>query len=192
MTSIILGSSSPFRKALLSKILDEFDTCSPDIDESPQEHESPPDLVLRLALSKARAVADIHPSSLIIASDQVSVVNDKINGKPGNYERAFEQLKRSSGNVVTFFTSLCLYDASTGSYQLEMEPFRVHFRDLSDEQIDRYLAKESPFNCAGSFKSESFGIALFKKMEGNDPNALIGLPLIKLVEMLDKQGIQIP
>ena len=188
----MLGSSSPFRKELLGKILDQFETHSPDIDESPLEVESPKDLVLRLALKKAEAVATVYPDALIITSDQVSVANGKINGKPGEFTKAFEQLKQSSGSMVTFLTSLCLYDSLTGKYQLEVEPFNVHFRNLSDTQIRRYLEKESPFNCAGGFKSESLGIALFNKMEGNDPNALIGLPLIKLVSMLNKQGIQIP
>ncbi len=192
MRKIVLGSSSPFRKELLAKILDQFETCSPDIDESPLERESPNDLVLRLALEKALAVAKEFPDALIITSDQVSVVEGKINGKPGEFDKALQQLKHSSGNTVTFLTSLCLYDSLTGNYQLEVEPFYVHFRELSDAQIRRYLEKESPFNCAGGFKSESLGIALFNKMEGNDPNALIGLPLIKLVSMLDQQGIQIP
>lgn len=192
MRKIVLGSSSPFRKELLGKIVDQFDTCSPDIDETPLEQESPTELVLRLALQKAEAVALAYPDALIITSDQVSVLNGKINGKPGEFNKAFQQLKSSSGNRVTFLTSLCLYDSQTGKYQLEIEPFNVYFRDLEDEQIVRYLKKESPFNCAGGFKSESLGIALFKKLEGNDPNALIGLPLIKLVSMLDKMGIQIP
>jgi len=189
---IVLGSSSPFRKELLGKILSHFETCSPDIDETPRADESPSNLVKRLALEKAQAVATSYKNALIITSDQVSVIDGEINGKPGNYDNAFRQLKRCSGNTVTFLTSLCLYDAPTATYQLEVEPFCVHFRDLNDGQIDRYLRKESPFNCAGSFKSETLGIALFNKLEGNDPNALIGLPLIKLVTMLGKQGVQIP
>jgi septum formation protein len=192
LNQIVLGSSSPFRKQLLQKLISDFDTCSPDIDESPLPNETPEQLVERLALQKAKAVAQNYPDALVITSDQVSVLNGSINGKPGNHENAFAQLKNSSGNTVTFFTSLCLYDTRTHQYQLGVEPFHVHFRELNDQQIDRYLKKETPFNCAGSFKSEGLGIALFRKLEGNDPNALIGLPLIKLVEMLDRQGIQIP
>lgn len=133
-----------------------------------------------------------RPDALIITSDQVSVLGDKISGKPGNFSRAFEQLKQSSGNVVTFFTSLCVYDAATSRHELDVETFAVHFRQLSDEQITRYLEKEQPFNCAGSFKSEGLGISLFTKMEGRDPNTLIGLPLIRLVDMMDTFGIKIP
>ena len=192
MPTIVLGSSSPFRKQLLNKLIDQFDTCSPDIDETPMEGEIPEALVRRLALGKAKAVASQKPGTLIITSDQVSVLNGAINGKPGNFDNAFKQLKNSSGNTVTFFTSLCLYDASTADYQLDVETFTVHFRQLSDEQITRYLQKETPFNCAGSFKSEGLGISLFTEMRGRDPNTLIGLPLIRLVEMLDVAGIQIP
>lgn len=192
MKQIVLGSSSPFRKELLRKLIPEFDTCSPDIDETPLTNESPLDLVARLALAKAKAVAKTFPDAMIIASDQVSVLNHQINGKPGNHQRAFEQLKASSGNTVTFFTSLCLYDASTHQSELVVEPFHVHFRELDDDEINRYLSKEAPFSCAGSFKSEGLGIALFKKLEGDDPNALIGLPLIKLADLLRNQGIHIP
>ena len=192
MKQIVLGSSSPFRQELLRKLVTEFETCSPDIDETPLPQEQPEDLVARLALAKAKAVAKQHPDALIIAGDQVSVLDGQINGKPGNQERAFHQLKASSGNKVTFFTSLCLYDAETHQSQLVVEPFHVHFRSLGDDEIARYLEKETPFNCAGSFKSEGLGIALFHKLEGDDPNALIGLPLIKLAEMLRNQGIQIP
>lgn len=192
MQQIVLGSSSPFRKELLQKLIPEFDTCSPDIDETPRPDETPEKLVERLALQKAQAVAKQFPDALIIASDQVSVLNGIINGKPGNFERAFQQLKTSSGNTVTFFTSLCLYDARTNQSQLVVEPFHVHFRELTDVEIERYLEKETPFNCAGSFKSEGLGISLFKKLEGDDPNALIGLPLIKLAGFLRVHGIQIP
>lgn len=192
MQPIVLGSSSVFRRQLLSKLFDQFDICSPDIDETPHAGESPADLVQRLALQKAMTVATQRPDALIIASDQVSVLDNTINGKPGDYENAFAQLKRSSGNSVTFYTSLCLYDATTTRYQLDVEPFVVHFRQLEDDQIARYLRKENPFNCAGSFKSEGLGITLFTRLEGRDPNTLIGLPLIRLVEMLDVAGIRLP
>lgn len=192
MQPIVLGSSSVFRRQLLEKLLDRFDTCSPDIDESPLPGEHPAQLVQRLALQKAEAVAKAYPDALIIASDQVSVLDGRINGKPGNYENAFRQLKSSSGKQVSFFTSLCLYDATTAKYQLDVEPFQVYFRELSDAQIERYLKKETPYNCAGGFKSEGFGITLFSRLEGRDPNTLIGLPLIRLVEMLAAAGIQLP
>lgn len=192
MQPIVLGSSSVFRRQLLEKLLEQFDTCSPDIDESPLPGEDPAQLVQRLALQKAEAVAKAHPDALIIASDQVSVLDGRINGKPGNYENAFRQLKSSSGKQVSFFTSLCLYDATTAKYQLDVEPVQVYFRELSDTQIERYLKKETPYNCAGGFKSEGFGITLFSRLEGRDPNTLIGLPLIRLVEMLAAAGVQLP
>lgn len=192
MSQIVLGSSSPFRKQLLQQILDEFETCSPDIDETPLPNETPEELVKRLAVKKAEAVAVTFPEALIIASDQVSVLDGNINGKPGNFENAVAQLKASSGKQVTFFTSLCLYDAKTKQLLLDVVPFHVHFRQLSDEKIRRYVEKEAPFNCAGSFKSEGLGISLFEKLEGDDPNSLIGLPLIKLVGMFEQKGIQIP
>ena len=192
MQPVVLGSSSPFRKQLLGKLIDEFETCSPDIDETPFTGETPEQLVLRLALQKAEAVARQYPEALIITSDQVSVLNGSINGKPGNYDNAFRQLRQSSGNTVTFYTSLCLYDATRNEYQRDLEPFHVHFRQLTDQQIDRYLRKEAPFNCAGSFKSEGLGIALFRELQGRDPNTLIGLPLIRLVEMFATIGIEFP
>lgn len=192
MPPIVLGSSSPFRKQLLHKLFDEFDTCSPDIDETPHPDETPDQLVRRLALAKAQAVALQKPGTLIITSDQVSVLKGKINGKPGNFDNAFAQLKNSSGSTVTFFTSLCLYDARNGDYQLDVEPFQVEFRELSEAQITRYLQKETPFNCAGSFKSEGLGITLFKALTGKDPNTLIGLPLIRLVDMFATIGVELP
>ncbi|MCG8315140.1 MAG: Maf family nucleotide pyrophosphatase [Pseudomonadales bacterium] len=189
---LILGSSSPFRKQLLETLGISFSTCSPDIDESPLSGETPEDLVKRLAVEKAKAVASIHPDALIISSDQVSVLDGQINGKPGSANNAIQQLVNSSGKTVTFFTSICLYDAMSGEYQLDLVPFKVHFRQLSSEKIRRYVEKERPFNCAGSFKSEGLGISLFERLEGDDPNSLIGLPLIKLVSFLEQKGIQIP
>ena len=189
---LILGSSSPFRKQLLENLNLQFTTCSPDIDETPLENESPQDLVLRLAVEKAKAVAAQNPDALIISSDQVSVLDGSINGKPGNRENAIQQLTQSSGKVVTFFTSLCLYDARSQEYQLDLVPFEVHFRELDPQKIARYVDFEQPFNCAGSFKSEGMGISLFEKLAGDDPNSLIGLPLIKLVSFLEQKGIQIP
>lgn len=192
MPPIVLGSSSPFRKQLLHKLFDDVDTCSPDIDETPLPNETPEQLVRRLALAKAQAVAAQRPDALIITSDQVSVLKGQINGKPGNFDNAFAQLKNSSGSTVTFFTSLCLYDARNTQHQLDVETFQVQFRELNDGQISRYLQKEKPFNCAGSFKSEGLGITLFTALTGRDPNTLIGLPLIRLVDMFAAVGVELP
>lgn len=189
---LVLGSSSPFRRELLQKLGLDFTTHSPDIDETPLADEAPQALVERLAIRKAEAVANQHPDAWIITSDQVSVLNGKINGKPGSTENAVAQLMAASGQIVTFYTSLCLYDARDASYQLSCDTFRVHFRMLDEARIRRYIAAEQPLNCAGSFKSEGLGIALFSKLEGDDPNALIGLPLISLVSMLERKGLLIP
>ncbi|MDX1693878.1 MAG: nucleoside triphosphate pyrophosphatase [Ketobacteraceae bacterium] len=189
---IVLGSSSPYRQQLLQTLGLRFTTCSPDIDETPAPGESPEQLVARLALEKARAVAAQHPNALIIASDQVSVLDGNINGKPGTLEKATRQLEASSGKTVTFLTSLCVFDAAEQTHQLDIVPFKVHFRQLSPEKIARYLQKEQPLQCAGAFKSEGLGISLFEKLEGDDPNSLIGLPLIRLVSFLEQKGIQIP
>jgi len=192
MQQLILGSTSPFRKALLEKLSIPFITDSPQTDESPHNGESPTELVQRLAEAKARDVGRRYPHALIIGSDQVACVDGEILGKPGNRKNAIAQLSAASGKAVTFYTGLCLFNAATGQSRVTMEPFTVRFRDLTDEQIERYIDHEQPFNCAGSFKSEGFGITLFSALEGRDPNALIGLPLILLVEMLAEQGIILP
>ncbi len=191
MPTLVLASTSPFRKALLEKLHLDFVTDSPDIDESRRKGETPEQLVARLASEKARAVAERHPDSLIIGSDQVAVNGEEILGKPGNHENAMQQLRNASGKRITFYTGLCLYNSKTGNEQTIVEPFHVHFRHLTDEQIDNYLKTEHPYNCAGSFKSEALGIALFEKLEGDDPNSLIGLPLIRLIQMLEKEGVNI-
>lgn len=189
---LVLGSTSPFRREILAKLALDFTTAAPDVDESRLPGELPENLVLRLAELKARAVAKAHPNALIIGSDQVASLNGEVLGKPGSVEKACAQLAASSGQVVTFYTGLCLLNSATGKAQVLCEPFRVHFRELSAEQIQRYVAHEQPLNCAGSFKSEGLGISLFRKLEGDDPNALIGLPLIRLIEMLAHEGIQVP
>lgn len=191
MQQLILGSSSPFRAALLDKLGLEFIQVSPAIDETPNAGETPAKLVERLSQSKAREIARSYPDALIIGSDQVAVINNKILGKPGDHETALKQLKEASGRKVTFLTGLSLLNARQDHIQSVVEPFTVYFRDLSDEQIDFYLKKEQPYQCAGSFKSEGFGISLFSKLEGDDPNALIGLPLIRLVEMLQNENIDV-
>lgn len=189
--SIVLASGSPFRRELLSRLGIEFSSYSPDIDESAQPAELPEALVLRLAESKARAVAELHPDALIIGSDQVATIDGRILGKPGNHERAVEQLMRASGRRVSFLTSLCLFNSATRAVQLAVEPFHVVFRELTRDEVESYLHKEQPYNCAGSFKSEGLGICLFQRMEGNDPSSLIGLPLIRLVDMLRNEGVDI-
>lgn len=190
---LVLASSSPFRRELLARLGLPFLSDSPDIDESRKDGETAEALVLRLALEKARAVAARHPGALVIGSDQVAVLADgSILGKPGNEERAMEQLQQASGSTVTFLTGLCLYNAASGQHQLCCEPFRVHFRELGRDAIRAYIKKEQPLNCAGSFKSEGLGITLFRKLEGDDPNALIGLPLIRLTDMLAGEGIALP
>mgnify|MGYP000421396527 CR=1 FL=1 len=187
---LILASTSPFRKALLDRLGLDYDTDSPDIDETPEANESIEAMVVRLAEGKARAVADKHPNALIIGSDQSAVLDGQVLSKPGGYEKAFEQLKNASGKRIVFQTGLCLLNTSTNQQQSACVPYTVVFKELTDEMIDHYLKKEEPYNCAGSFKSEALGIALFEKFEGEDPNALVGLPLIKLVEMLNNQGMR--
>lgn len=189
---IVLGSTSPFRRQLLEKLHLPFQTDSPEIDERSRADETPEQLVIRLAIAKARAVAERHPDALVIGSDQVACIGNTIVGKPGNRERAIQQLSIASGKRVTFYTGLCLLDSSSGAQQAACEPFHVHFRALAQDQIERYLDAEQPYNCAGSFKSEGLGIALFSRMEGDDPNTLIGLPLIRLIEFLGNAGIQVP
>ncbi len=191
-TQLILGSTSPFRKKLLQRLSIPFTTDSPNIDETPLEKESPEDYVLRLSLEKARTVASQYPNALIIGSDQCSVLNGDIRGKPSNHENAMQQLRESSGKRVSFLTGLCLFDSNTEQYQLDLIPFYVDFRELADNEIDAYLKVDQPYGCAGSFKSEGLGISLFKRLHGDDPTALIGLPLIRLSEMLREKGVVIP
>ena len=186
---LILASTSPFRRELLARLGIPFATASPGVDEEHLPGESPRDLVMRLAEAKARAVAADHPDALIIGSDQVACIDDLVLGKPGTRERALEQLTHASGRDVVFYTGLCLHNATSGRSQILCEPFRVRFRTLSRAQIEGYLDRERPFNCAGSFKSEGLGIALFERLDGADPNALVGLPLIRLVAMLAEEGV---
>ncbi|HHC72965.1 MAG TPA: septum formation inhibitor Maf [Thiotrichales bacterium] len=190
--TLILGSTSPFRRELLERLAIPFETDSPEVDESRLGGETPELLVRRLAESKARAVGLRHPDALVIGSDQVAVLEGEVMGKPGSPERAAEQLRRASGRTVTFLTGLCLLNTATDRAQVDVIPFEVTFRELDDGRIRRYLAHDRPWNCAGSFKSEGLGIALFRRMSGEDPTALIGLPLIRLVEMLAAEGIVIP
>ncbi|WP_456375626.1 Maf family protein [Thiolapillus sp.] len=192
MQELVLGSTSPFRRQLLEKLGLPFSSAAPDVDETRGKDETPEQLVVRLAEAKARAVAAQHSDALIIGSDQTACVDGEVLGKPGSRNKAIEQLSAMSGKTVTFHTGLCLYNSKTGRTQLAREPFLVHFRHLDSGQITRYVDKEQPYNCAGSFKSEGLGITLFRKLEGDDPNTLIGLPLIRLVDMLEQEGVILP
>ena len=189
---LVLASKSIFRKQLLEKLNLPFETASPDADETVLQNETPEQLVQRLSVAKAQAISADFPEHLIIGSDQVACIDGEILGKPGNFDNALAQLKNASGKAVTFYTGLTLLNSATDSMQTICETFNVHFRHLNDGQITRYLEHEQPYNCAGSFKSEGFGISLFEKLEGDDPNSLIGLPLIRLIAMLDKEGIARP
>lgn len=188
---LVLGSSSPFRHEILQKLGLPFITASPDIDETALENEPPQELVLRLAEQKAQAVALEYPRHLIIGSDQLAVVNGTILGKPGDHHNAVKQLQQTSGQTVHFYTGLCLLNSESGNMQSEVVPFDVVFRELSDSEIENYLQVEKPYHCAGSFKSEGLGIVLFEKLIGDDPNTLIGLPLIRLIQMLKNEHVHI-
>lgn len=191
MVQLVLASTSPFRKALLQRLCMSFVTDAPAVDETPLPDEPPQDMVVRLAEAKARVVAQRHPGALIIGSDQCAVLDGRPLGKPGNHHNAVEQLRRLSGRRVVFQTGLCLFNDATGEAQSCCVSYAVSFRELNDAQIENYLHKEQPYNCAGSFKSEGLGVALFERMEGDDPSALIGLPLIELVSMLKCVGIEV-
>ncbi len=188
---LVLASTSPYRRALLGRLGLTFTTASPEVDETGAADEPAEALVTRLAEAKARAVAPTHPEALIIGSDQVAVIDGRVLGKPGNREAAIAQLERASGKTATFYTGLCLFNAATGRARTLNEPFRVHFRNLTPDQIAGYVDLEKPYDCAGSFKSEGLGIALFARLDGDDPNALIGLPLIRLVELLQAEGLDV-
>ncbi|MFC0225734.1 Maf family protein [Serratia aquatilis] len=189
MQRILLASTSNYRQQLLKKLNLPFICAAPQIDETPLSGESAEALVLRLAVAKARALSIAYPDYLIIGSDQVCVIDNEITGKPHTEENAFQQLKKASGQKVTFYTGLALYNCHSLHLQAVCEQFHVHFRQLTDSEIDSYIRQEQPLNCAGSFMSEGLGIALFEKLEGRDPNTLIGLPLIALLEMLRVEGI---
>lgn len=188
---IVLASTSPYRRELLGRLGLPFDVANPQADESRLPDEAPETLALRLSEVKARAVAQAYPEALIIGSDQVATVDGKIYGKPGTHERAVAQLRELSGKTVNFFTGLCLLDARTGKAEVRGIPTLVKFRNLSDTEIENYLQREPAYDCAGSAKSEGLGIALLVSMQGDDPNALVGLPLIALCDMLRNQGVQV-
>lgn len=190
--NLTLASTSRYRKALLEKLGLPFDCAAPDVDERPLAEESAQALVARLARAKAQAIADGRDHGLIIGSDQVCVCDGRILGKPGTIDNAVAQLMAAQGRSVTFYTGLCVLDAATGQAHQLVEPFTVHFRTLDEAAIRRYVEAELPLDCAGSFKCEGMGIVLFRGLEGRDPNALIGLPLIGLIELLACHGIALP
>ena len=188
---LILASSSPYRRELLERLKIPFEVIAPDVDEAPHPGENPSALVERLSIEKAQKIADGKPGTLVIGSDQVAVYNGTIVGKPHSHDKAVEQLRSASGRAVTLYTGLALVNADNGRVQHEVIPYRVTFRSLTNAQIESYLRKEQPYSCAGSVRSEGLGIALLERFEGDDPNTLIGLPLIRLVRMLENEGVKI-
>lgn len=187
---LVLASTSPFRQQLLNKLNIPFITAQPDCDETPLQNESPESLVQRLADQKARSCV-VEKPSLIVGSDQVCVIDGQIVGKPHSQQKAIEQLISQSGKAITFYTGLALYNSHTRQSQITLDTFTVHFRHLTRSMVERYVEKELPLNCAGSFKSEGLGIALFEKLEGDDPNSLIGLPLIQLIKLLENENFTV-
>ncbi|MBF7731347.1 Maf family protein [Pseudomonas sp. N040] len=192
MLPLVLASSSTYRRELLQRLRLPFTCCSPDINEQPRQDESAIQLVCRLAEEKARAVGASHTQHLVIGSDQVAVLGELILGKPHDLRRATAQLLAASGRSVTFLTGLALFNSAKDRCQVDCIPFTVHFRELDELRIRRYLEAEQPFDCAGSFKAEGLGVSLFRGTEGNDATSLIGLPLIRLVDMLLEEGISVP
>lgn len=191
MPTLVLASSSPFRRELLARLKLRFEAVAPQVDESVRAAEAPTQLVERLAIAKARAAVARYPDALIIGSDQVAVYNGAIVGKPHGYEEAVRQLRSASGQKVMLYTGLALLNAATGKLQSEVVPYGIQFRALTEAQIENYLRKEQPYACAGSVKSEGLGIALLERFEGEDPNTLIGLPLIRLIKMLENEGVNV-
>ena len=188
---LILASTSPFRSELLKRLCLPFETRPPNVDETPFANEQAQTLVRRLAAAKAGAIAGQTTKSLVIGSDQVAVLNGQVIGKPGCYERAREQLRQASEKHIAFYTGLALINSDSKRCQVEVVTFHVHFRKLDNSQIERYLHREQPYHCAGSFKAEGLGIALFERLEGDDPSSLIGLPLIRLTRMLEAEGVAV-
>jgi len=188
---LILGSTSRYRKELLTRLRIPFETASPDVDETPHSNEPPKDLALRLALAKARAVALKYPEAVVIGSDQVADLEGTPLGKPGNHANAILQLQRMRGKTVIFQTALSVVCIATGFERTDLAEVKVKFRDLSDAEIETYLRAEEPYDCAGSAKSEGLGIALLDAIDNDDPTALIGLPLIRTCQMLREAGVKL-
>ena len=189
--TLILGSTSRYRRELLQRLRVPFDVVSPDVDETPLPGEDPHTLATRLALAKAKAVAALHPNAVVIGSDQVADLNGEPLGKPGTHERAVVQLQRMRGQTVIFQTAVSVVCQASGFEQTELAQIKVRFRDLSDVEIEDYLRAEEPYDCAGSAKSEGLGIALLDAIENDDPTALIGLPMIRTARLLRAAGIDL-
>jgi septum formation protein len=189
---LVLASSSRYRRDLLARLRFSFEVAAPAVDETPQDGETAQALALRLASAKAHAVRYDWPDALIIGSDQVAVVDNAFLDKPGNFENALAQLLRMRGKAVQFFTALCLLNTRTANARIALAPVTVHMREFSDEEATRYLRAEEPYDCAGSARIEGLGITLVAKLEGEDPSALIGLPLIALCGMLRNEGVTLP
>lgn len=187
--ALVLASTSPYRRELLARLRMPFEVAAPGVDEASHPGEKPAALVERLARQKALAVAAAHPGALIIGSDQVAVLNGEPLSKPGTHDRAVAQLRGMRGRRIEFLTGLAVHSAPTGVTHSRVVPFAVEFRDFSDAEIEAYLEAERPYDCAGAAKAEGLGIALIRRMEGDDPNALIGLPLIALVDLLAMHGV---
>ncbi len=188
---LILASSSPYRKQLLQRLRLDFECVPPAVDETPRDAEPAQDYVARLAADKAAAVAAKHPDAVVIGSDQCALLEGKILGKPGNHARALQQLSEAQGKTLLFQTGLCVLDNSAGFSETAVIPFEVEFRRLEQSQLEHYLRVEQPYDCAGSFKAEGYGVCLFSALRGDDPSALIGLPLLTLTGMLERAGIEV-
>jgi septum formation protein len=186
-----LGSTSRYRRELLARLNLHFEVAAPDVDETPLAQETPRELALRLALAKARAVAQRYPQAVVIGSDQVADLAGQPLGKPGTHERAVQQLRQMRGQTVVFQTALAVVCLASGFEQVDLAPVRVQFRALSDEEIEHYLQAEQPYDCAGSAKSEGLGIALLDSIDNDDPTALVGLPLIRTARMLRAAGVRL-
>ena len=188
---LILASTSPYRRELMLRLRLPFDVVSPDVDETPLAGEAPRALALRLALAKARAVAAMHPNAVVIGSDQVADLDGEPLGKPGTHARATAQLQRMRGKTVVFQTAVAVVCIETGFSQMDLAEVNVKFRNLDDEEIECYLLAETPYDCAGSAKSEGLGIALLESIDSDDPTALVGLPLIRTCQMLRAAGVTV-
>lgn len=191
VSKIILASSSPYRRKLLERLGLAFEVIDPKVDETPRPGEPPEVLVERLAVAKARTVTQRRPGSLTIGSDQVAAQGASIIGKPRNHEQAVQQLRQMSGGVIKLYTGLALINADSGRVQSDVVTFTITFRHLSERQIDGYLRNAKPYDCTGSVRVEGLGIALLERLEGEDPNAVIGLPLIRLVQMLENENVKV-
>ena len=188
---LILGSTSPYRRELLTRLRIPFEVAAPAVDETQQPHETPQQLACRLAMSKARAVAAQFPDCVVIGSDQVAELDGQALGKPGHHARALAQLQQMSGKTVIFQTAVAVVCQETGFAQMDLAQVKVKFRQLSDAQIEAYLRAETPYDCAGSAKSEGLGIALLEAIDNDDPTALVGLPLIRTCRMIEAAGIKV-